>query len=319
MRMNKQIPLQTALEILKHACGDDSERFQTLSVELERLEVGPVTVRSLETLTRQDALRIFGLYELFNIDFALSYNFPSAHLDTIDFCPPMRGVGALLRLKEFVHLHVAITWRQSHVIRRTLVDTILQEAIAIMRNITPLTGPAPNKSPAEGEICLVGEVDLEYEDESSKTVYTGKFDHGVGIFPSGERSNIDERYSSVKPYHSILAVVEAKENSGVAGARDRLLTYLGCIYRSRIRRERADATTYGIVTDGLEWEFWAVKHDGRVVSNDLLDIRSGGLVELVETIVSAIDDCQRLITTNSSSKEGEQQSSISDLLCRPTM
>ncbi|KAF3918800.1 hypothetical protein AA313_de0204377 [Arthrobotrys entomopaga] len=232
---------------LYEKANHDKDLF--LALLKDRADSSPLPVKNLKDMRKEDTLRIFNLHQ----------DDPDIYFE---LQKPKHDVVVPSRLTEFIRLHREIAWRDSEAVCRTLVDAILQEGIAIVSGIDPKFDI--KSSSTDQQLQLVGEVDLEYEDENRKLLYTGRFDHGVGIFPSEEMTNPCERNSGLKPYHSIVAVVEAKDENGVIGVRRQLLAYLACIYKSRVERGKKDATTFGIATDGLTWGFSVIRHDRKV-------------------------------------------------------
>ncbi|KAK6341229.1 hypothetical protein TWF696_008315 [Orbilia brochopaga] len=294
----------TVIGLAKQVFGEDDEIFRKVCEWMKAWEDG-FTVEKLDTMDAFDTARAFGLRKYYD---GRSY---------LRIKKPQHDIVVPARLREFIYFHIAVAWRQSAAVCRTLVDVILQEAIAIVRDIDPQSGIPLDLESAEKGICLVGEVGVEYEDEKRKKLYTGKFDHGIGLFISAE-IDPDEGYVDVKPYHSMLAVAEAKDGR-MGEARERLLGCLACIYRSRIGRGRPDAATYGVATDGVEWIFYVVRHDGTIQISNILSIGCGQLSEILEGIVFVLEQSQALITPAPSMEEGKdkQPAYISDPVCRP--
>lgn len=192
---------------------------------------------------------------------------------------------------------------------------------------TSTTQEHPNKHPRSStrnnydRLKMQAEVDLMYYHRSSGTEYTGRSDYGIGIHTTGGRAAA----GLTKPtYLNLCVVVEAKSALTMGGAVPQTLAYMACLWSSRKQAgKRPDCTTYGIATDGMQWVFLCIAHDGTFRQSDPVVTKSGDAVKKVMTyIVYILCKSHELLTpTNTPSKREEAKEqpgvlSLEDMLLR---
>jgi hypothetical protein len=119
------------------------------------------------------------------------------------------------------------------------------------------------------DIQIYGEVTFEHKKlRRSKTLpvsaspsgitISGCLDYAIGRVikrPFGARR---------RHFQSCLIIVTAKTQYGVHLAVPELIVYLACLHESRRQRKRTDASVYGVSSDGFQFIFVTITHDGTV-------------------------------------------------------
>lgn len=183
-------------------------------------------------------------------------------------------------LQTFVYLYRAGVERAKEAACRPLVDIILLTALSILsgagetyqaylaslsRSDTATSSPKQAAKPptpkrqrtktpnAFRRLKLFFEVDLHSPGLTPGTFYTGRVDWGIGLNSSVTRSSPNLPSNS---FRSLLTIIEAKSPLSVNRAYIQVLAYMGCLYRQRESvGTRLDLSTYGVATDGYQWQF----------------------------------------------------------------
>lgn len=92
--------------------------------------------------------------------------------------------------------------------------------------------------------------------------------YGVGIIMPGH--NFPNRC-----FHSLLIAVEAKAKNNLDSAFPQLIVYLACLRQARKARGRTDCSVYGITSDGYEFYFVTITHEGVVKVSRRFSISRG--------------------------------------------
>jgi len=182
-------------------------------------------------------------------------------------------------LPRFSYIYYLTVNRQKEASCRPLVDVILLMAMSILTgverdylanfvHVSQASSTArkrkytPNKFRS---LKLSFEVDLDYPDPIANTVYRGRMDWCIGVNFGGNTPppRLHAQDPVVPPqtqgYRNILTVIEAKVPESLSRASAQVLAYMGCLYRIRERNgRRTDLSTYGVSTDGYNWQFFRV-------------------------------------------------------------
>jgi len=103
-------------------------------------------------------------------------------------------------------------------------------------------------------------------------------DHGVGIITPG-------RKFPNRRFHSLLIAVEAKAKNNLDSAFSQLVVYLACLRQARIGRGRTDCSVYGITSDGYEFCFVTITHEGVVKVSRKFSISRGEMKTVIGSIM----------------------------------
>jgi len=183
-------------------------------------------------------------------------------------------------LPRFSYIYYLTVNRQKEASCRPMVDVILLMAMSILTgverdylanfvHIPQVSSTArqrkytPNKFRS---LKLSFEVDLDYPDPIANAVYRGRMDWCIGVNIGGNtphQPSLPAPDPVVPPqtqgYRNILTVIEAKVPESLSRASAQVLAYMGCLYRIRERNgRRNDLSTYGVSTDGYNWQFFRV-------------------------------------------------------------
>ncbi|RPB27311.1 hypothetical protein L211DRAFT_865540 [Terfezia boudieri ATCC MYA-4762] len=213
-------------------------------------------------------------------------------------------------LQSFIYLYRAGVERTKEAACRPLVDIILltalsilsgagetyqsylaslshsDEAIATSKQNTNSPSPKHQRKKTPNtfrRLKLFFEVDLRSSGVTSGTPYTGRVDWGIGLKTSGSQNSTTISNS----FRSLLTIIEAKSPMSVNRAYIQALAYMGCIYRQRESvGARLDISTYGIATDGYQWQFLRLfpaggSLSGQVSETAVYHIRRGGNLRMV--------------------------------------
>ncbi|RPB23247.1 hypothetical protein L211DRAFT_280321 [Terfezia boudieri ATCC MYA-4762] len=183
--------------------------------------------------------------------------------------------GALL--PTFSYIYYFTVNRNKEASCRPLVDVILLMAISILTGVerdyltnivhTPPAASNPHRRKDTPNrfrsLRLSFEVDLDYPDPITAKVYRGRMDWCIGVTLDAKNKALNALDPLVAPqsrgYRNILTVIEAKVPDSFSRAKAQVLAYMGCLYRIREKNgRRADLSTYGVSTDGYNWQFFRV-------------------------------------------------------------
>ena len=81
-----------------------------------------------------------------------------------------------------------------------------------------------------------------------------------------------------------LTLCHGQFNGRLYDALSQLVVYLASLRQSRVKRGRSDTSVYGIATDGLEYIFVTITHQGILKMSKKFDIRCGDL----ETVLGCL-------------------------------
>ncbi|KAK6349446.1 hypothetical protein TWF696_005730 [Orbilia brochopaga] len=159
---------------------------------------------------------------------------------------------------------------------------------------------------------LLGEVAVEYENETKTKVFRGRMDYCLAIRSNFKTSEPESSLSGLRsPIFSVLAVAEAKQGDTIQSAAGQLLGYLAVLYESRKRKSRPDCSTFGIATDGYLWTFYKVTHNGVVFKTHTMSLGLPGYSEhILKTIVYVIGESIRASTPYTSPEDGSPEPDI---------
>jgi hypothetical protein len=114
-------------------------------------------------------------------------------------------------------------------------------------------------------------------------VVDGRVDHGIGrvlrSLPGGPKPRPKPRPK--RRFHSLLLIVEAKTMLNLNQALPQLVVYLASLHQSRLRRQRSDATVYGVVSDGYAFIFVTITHDGELKQSKRFDVVDGDITTVL--------------------------------------
>lgn len=102
------------------------------------------------------------------------------------------------------------------------------------------------------------------------TIVNGRIDRVIGrIHPPG-RHGLMKR--CLQP---LLLVIQPKKPLSIDCALPELVVYLASLHQSRLRRNRSDATVYGIVSDGYAFIFVTITQDGTLKPSRRFEVTKG--------------------------------------------
>lgn len=131
------------------------------------------------------------------------------------------------------------------------------------------------------DIRVYGKVTFNHRVSQSKTLPTpprklsvsGRLDYGIGRIIKHVKKAEDQHR---RRFQCFLVIVEAKAQFAVSLALPQLLAYLACLRQSRLQHKRTDASVYGVCSDGYQFLFVTITHDGTVKVSKLFDILQEG-------------------------------------------
>ena len=126
-------------------------------------------------------------------------------------------------------------------------------------------------------------------------------DYGVGIITPG-------RKFSNRRFHSLLIAVKAKAKNNLDSAFSQLVVYLACLRQARIGRGRTDCSVYGIASDGYEFCFVTITHEGVVKVSRKFSISRGEMKTVIGSIMYILRkslERSPTVTTNDESNVDE--------------
>jgi hypothetical protein len=119
------------------------------------------------------------------------------------------------------------------------------------------------------DIKIYGEVSFTHKIGSQvnvrsfpEVIVSGRVDHSIGRVLKSQAKNAKKQLK--RHFHSLLLIVEAKFDRSVNQALPQLLVYLASLHQSRLQRHRSDASVYGVASDGYEFIFVTISHEGIV-------------------------------------------------------
>lgn len=112
---------------------------------------------------------------------------------------------------------------------------------------------------------------------ASRVTVTGRLDYGIGRVIDANSAETQQR----RRFQSFLVIVEAKVQFSVGQALPQLLAYLACLHQSRRQRNRTDASVYGVSSDGYQFVFVAITHNGTVKISRVLDVLQGDMARVL--------------------------------------
>jgi hypothetical protein len=109
-------------------------------------------------------------------------------------------------------------------------------------------------------------------------------------------------------------IVEAKAQFAVTLALPQLLAYLACLRQSRLQNKRTDASVYGVCSDGYQFLFVTITHDGTVKVSKLFDIlREGQLSKVLGWLSFMLETTAAMSPNSSPERSGEDEKDKEDL------
>jgi hypothetical protein len=165
-------------------------------------------------------------------------------------------------------------------------------------------------------IRVYGEVAFNYKtvpqsktpQPNSRTVtVTGRLDYGIGRVV-----NYDAQFK--RRFQCLLVVVTAKTERAVGQALPQLLVFLASLHQSRVQRNRTDASVYGVASDGYQFVFVTITHDGTVKFSRQLDIQLGDLLKVLECLRYILETAVESSPCVTSERNGEDQKGEDDLV-----
>ncbi|KIL64202.1 hypothetical protein M378DRAFT_628576 [Amanita muscaria Koide BX008] len=156
----------------------------------------------------------------------------------------------------------------SEAVCRTAVDFILNLGMFDCNgnHVDPAAEMLRQKTPAPfDDIRIYGKVAFNHEvipsTSPQRLSVSGRLDYGIGRTLSRAGSAEAQRR---RRFQCLLVIIEAKAEGAVGMALPQLLVYLVCLRHSRLERNRTDASVYGVSSDGLQFTFVTITHDGTV-------------------------------------------------------
>ena len=181
-------------------------------------------------------------------------------------------------LSEFIFKYRLGASLASEPSSRPAVDLILLAAASIVNGASSIYRDGVDTEwvePARGgpsatqkvlkRVKLLYEIPIAFHDEFTRNKYSGRMDCALGLegrlAPCPASGSTDT--STRADYRILLTVVEVKAPSTYSQTEAQLLAYMGCLYRNReARGSRGDCSAFGIITDGMKWEFFMSDHQG---------------------------------------------------------
>ncbi|KAF8416446.1 hypothetical protein EV426DRAFT_705910 [Tirmania nivea] len=224
---------------------------------------------------------------------------PDIDTDTTSVALPVMTPTFARFLRQYVHATSGAGEANCH----TLVNNMLIECICILVNNMPQTPQAlprvtdllaqdgyaqriddtshSQTRPPIPTIKLFGDITCTFN--FGDKWYAGRLDCSIGIplsvAPVAAPCSDDPTNDSFQGpnFFCLLAIVEAKTNQSLEAARTQLLGYLGHIHSWRKAQGRTIPTVYGVVTDGMIWQFVEITAEGVVRDSERVNIAIGGL------------------------------------------
>jgi hypothetical protein len=134
---------------------------------------------------------------------------------------------------------------------------------------------------------------------------SGRLDYGIGrIIKHNDGKAEDERR---RRFQCLLVIVQAKVQYGAGLALPQLLTYLACLRQSRLQRKRTDASAYGVVSDGYQFTFVTITHDGTVKMSRMFDIVFGDMEKVLAWLTFILETIADMIPNASPEANGDKK------------
>jgi hypothetical protein len=92
--------------------------------------------------------------------------------------------------------------------------------------------------------------------------------YGVGIVSFGPK--VPNRR-----FYSLLIAVEAKPTDNLETALPQLIVYLACLRQGRMAPGRKDSSVHGVISDGFDFRFVTITHEGVVKVSRSFNISRG--------------------------------------------
>jgi len=148
---------------------------------------------------------------------------------------------------------------------------------------------------------------------SSRTVtVNGRLDYGIGrvLIPTAKAAAIRLR----SRFQSLLVIVEAKAQRAVGQALPQLLVYLACLRQSRLQQRRADASVYGVASDGYIFVFVKITHDGTVLMSRDFNIQLGEMLEVLQCLRYILETTAEMSLNVTPERNGGDEQDVDDLV-----
>ena len=168
------------------------------------------------------------------------------------------------------------------------------------------------------DIRIYGEVTFNHEvhprsktqsTSTSRVKVTGRLDYGIGRVIDANSAETQQR----RRFQSFLVIVEAKVQFSVSQALPQLLAYLACLHQSRRQRNRTDASVYGVSSDGYQFVFIAITHDGTVKISRVLDVLQGDMAKVLGWLKYLLETTAAMSPNVTPEKNGGDEKDREDL------
>jgi hypothetical protein len=202
--------------------------------------------------------------------------------------------------------------RSSKAVCRTALDFILNECLTVLVSLISFLSVISAKKPSTSQkgndvndaaekisdrqqrtpspcddIRIYGEVAFNHQvltqsktqlASPSRLTVSGRLDYGIGrVIKHASWAGTQRR----RRFQCFLVIVEAKAQFAVGQAIPQLLAYLACLHQSRLQRSRTDASVCGVSSDGYQFIFVTITHDGTVKITRIFDILQGDLAKVL--------------------------------------
>jgi hypothetical protein len=123
---------------------------------------------------------------------------------------------------------------------------------------------------------------------SPGTIVSGRVDHGIGRVLKAHRNYRKRRFES------LLLAVEAKTALNLVSAMSQLVVYLASIRQSRLSRGRSDASVYGVASDGYDFIFVTITHDGTLQRSKRFGVEEGAIRTILGCLKYVLEKSESL-------------------------
>jgi len=215
--------------------------------------------------------------------------------------------------------------RSSEAVCRTALDFILNECLTVLKGndvdgAAEKTSDRQQKTPMPcDDIRIYGEVSFNHRvlagsktqlTPPSRLTVSGRLDYGIGrVIKHASRAEIQRR----RRFQCFLVIVEAKAQFAVGKALPQLLVYLACLHQSRLQRNRTNASVYGVSSDGYQFVFVTITHDGTVKISRIFDILQGEMAKVLGCLTYMLETTAAMSPNVTPEKNGGDEGHGQDL------
>ncbi|KAK2459874.1 hypothetical protein APHAL10511_008074 [Amanita phalloides] len=248
--------------------------------------------KTAKSYTLQDAVHEFNLKYNTELIYAKQYLWKIEALTDVKMMEPSECLRVLL------NDYTSIYDRSSEAACRIAVDLLLCDCIAQMRGRTPqptgneFSPDRPSTPKLSAKIKVYCEVSFSHtidtKSRSNSVVVGGRVDHGVGI-------------------------VFSPKSKAFSSALGQLVVYLGSLRQSRISRGKSDSSVFGVATDGLNYMFVIITHEGVLMMSKQFDVLHGDLPTVLGCLRYILEKAMFMTPIVSPTQGGPQSEEMEDV------